>query len=117
MIGAPWWTESRRPVREVNGAAASRRGGLCESSSLRVDVVAPNPRRGCRPFQARKSLEEFDFDQVHSLRRDTISHLGGLDFTRLDLRGAPVGSDLNPSGIEPHRATEEGPRGPGVATL
>ncbi|HVY10807.1 MAG TPA: IS21-like element helper ATPase IstB [Mycobacteriales bacterium] len=31
-------------------------------------------------FPARKSLEEFDFDHARSLKRDTISHLGTLDF-------------------------------------
>jgi DNA replication protein DnaC len=29
---------------------------------------------------ARKSLEEFDFDHQRSLKRDTIAHLGTLDF-------------------------------------
>jgi DNA replication protein DnaC len=29
---------------------------------------------------ARKSLEEFDFDHARNLRRDTIAHLGTLDF-------------------------------------
>jgi DNA replication protein DnaC len=31
-------------------------------------------------FPARKSLEDFDFDHQRSLKRDTISHLGTLDF-------------------------------------
>ena len=31
-------------------------------------------------FPARKSLEEFDFDHTRSLKRDTIMHLGTLDF-------------------------------------
>ncbi len=31
-------------------------------------------------FPARKSLEEFDFDHVRGLKRDTIAHLGTLDF-------------------------------------
>ena len=31
-------------------------------------------------FPARKSLEEFDFDHARSLKRDTIMHLGTLDF-------------------------------------
>lgn len=31
-------------------------------------------------FPARKTLEEFDFDHQRSLKRDTISHLGALDF-------------------------------------
>jgi DNA replication protein DnaC len=31
-------------------------------------------------FPSRKSLEEFDFDHARSLKRDTIAHLGTLDF-------------------------------------
>jgi hypothetical protein len=31
-------------------------------------------------FTARKSLEEFDFDHARGLKRDTIAHLGTLDF-------------------------------------
>jgi DNA replication protein DnaC len=31
-------------------------------------------------FPARKSIEEFDFDHARSLKRDTIMHLGTLDF-------------------------------------
>jgi DNA replication protein DnaC len=31
-------------------------------------------------FPARKSLEEFDFDHQRSADRDTIAHLGTLDF-------------------------------------
>jgi DNA replication protein DnaC len=31
-------------------------------------------------FPARKSLEEFDFDHARALKRDTIAHLGTLDF-------------------------------------
>jgi DNA replication protein DnaC len=31
-------------------------------------------------FPARKSLEEFDFDHARGLRRDTVAHLGTLDF-------------------------------------
>jgi len=31
-------------------------------------------------FPARKSLEEFDFDHTRNLKRDTIAHLGTLDF-------------------------------------
>ncbi len=31
-------------------------------------------------FPARKSLEEFDYDHARGLRRDTITHLGTLDF-------------------------------------
>jgi DNA replication protein DnaC len=31
-------------------------------------------------FPARKSLEEFDYDHARGLKRDTIAHLGTLDF-------------------------------------
>ena len=31
-------------------------------------------------FPARKSLQEFDFDHARGLKRDTIAHLGTLDF-------------------------------------
>jgi DNA replication protein DnaC len=31
-------------------------------------------------FPARKSLEEFDFDHARALKRETITHLGTLDF-------------------------------------
>jgi DNA replication protein DnaC len=31
-------------------------------------------------FPARKSLEEFDYDHQHSVKRETIAHLGTLDF-------------------------------------
>src|SRR6266700_81745 len=31
-------------------------------------------------FPARKSIEEFDFEHARSLKRDTIAHLGTLDF-------------------------------------
>jgi DNA replication protein DnaC len=31
-------------------------------------------------FPARKSLEEFDYDHPRSLKRETIAHLGTLDF-------------------------------------
>jgi DNA replication protein DnaC len=31
-------------------------------------------------FPARKSLEEFDFDHARGLNRDTLAHLGTLDF-------------------------------------
>jgi len=31
-------------------------------------------------FPARKSLEEFDYDHARALKRDTIAHLGTLDF-------------------------------------
>src|ERR1700761_5611559 len=35
--------------------------------------------RGAR-FPSKKTLEEFDFDHQRSLKRETIAHLGTLDF-------------------------------------
>src|ERR1700742_3807858 len=44
-------------------------------------------------FPSRKSLEEFDFDHARGLKRDTIAHLGTLDFVvpknNLASRGPP----------------------------
>ena len=37
-------------------------------------------------FPARKSLEEFDFDHARGLKRDTIAHLGTLDFAEVFAR-------------------------------
>jgi DNA replication protein DnaC len=34
-------------------------------------------------FPARKSIEEFDFDHQRSLKRETITHLGTLDFVAI----------------------------------
>lgn len=34
-------------------------------------------------FPSRKSLEEFDFDHARGLKRDTVAHLGTLDFVTL----------------------------------
>ncbi len=31
-------------------------------------------------FPARKSLEDFDFEHQHSVRKDVVAHLGALDF-------------------------------------
>ena len=31
-------------------------------------------------FPARKALEDFDYEHQRSLKRDTIAHLGTLDF-------------------------------------
>ena len=33
-----------------------------------------------RPLPGPQSLEEFDFDHARGLKRDTIAHLGTLDF-------------------------------------
>jgi DNA replication protein DnaC len=40
-------------------------------------------------FPARKSLEEFDYDPARGLKRETIAHLGTLDFVSRTLR--PIG--------------------------
>jgi DNA replication protein DnaC len=54
----------------VNNARADSKG----SGTVKLTV-----RRAAR-FPSRKSLEEFDFDHQRSLKRDTITHLGALDF-------------------------------------
>ena len=46
-------------------------------------------------FPARKSLEEFDYDHARSLKRETIAHLGTLDF----ITGKENVVFLGPSGI------------------
>jgi DNA replication protein DnaC len=44
-------------------------------------------------FPARKSLEEFDYDHARGLKRDTLAHLGTLDFVtardNVDFLGPP----------------------------
>jgi DNA replication protein DnaC len=45
----------------------------------RQDHGGENRIRAAR-FPARKSLEDFDFDHQRSLKRETIAHLGTLDF-------------------------------------
>ncbi len=47
--------------------------------AARQDHGGENRVRAAR-FPARKSLEDFDFDHQRSLKRDTIAHLGTLDF-------------------------------------
>jgi DNA replication protein DnaC len=47
--------------------------------SAREDHGGEGRVRAAR-FPARKSLEDFDFDHASGLRRDTIAHLGTLDF-------------------------------------
>jgi DNA replication protein DnaC len=42
-------------------------------------------------FPARKSLEEFDFDHARGLKRDTIAHLGTLDFVAARENGVFLG--------------------------
>jgi DNA replication protein DnaC len=47
--------------------------------SAREDHGGEGRVRAAR-FPARKSLEDFDFDHARGLKRDTIAHLGTLDF-------------------------------------
>src|SRR6188472_4027201 len=47
--------------------------------SAREDHGGEGRVRAAR-FPARKSLEEFDFEHARGLKRDTIAHLGTLDF-------------------------------------
>ena len=61
-------------ARAVPGRLPATRG---------VRPVTPTAREGrirAARFPARKSLEEFDFDHQRSLKRETIAHLGTLDF-------------------------------------
>src|SRR5262245_47419858 len=55
------------------------------AAGLQRKVAAREPHGGegrirTARFPSRKSLEEFDFDHQRSLKRDTITHLGTLDF-------------------------------------
>jgi DNA replication protein DnaC len=55
------------------------------SACLQREVAAREAHGGegrirAARFPARKSLEEFDFDHARGLNRQTISHLGALDF-------------------------------------
>ena len=55
------------------------------AACLQREVAARESHGGegrIRParFPARKSLEEFDFDHARGLNRDTVAHLGTLDF-------------------------------------
>src|SRR4051812_30244512 len=55
------------------------------AACLQREVSAREPHGGegrirSARFPARKSLEEFDFDHARSVRRETIAHLGTLDF-------------------------------------
>src|SRR5215216_492238 len=54
-------------------------------------------------FPARKSLEEFDFDHARGLKRDTIAHLGTLDFVaardNVVFLGPPGTGKTHPTGL------------------
>jgi DNA replication protein DnaC len=55
------------------------------AACLQREVAAREAHGGEGPirtarFPARKSLEEFDYDHARSLKRETIAHLGTLDF-------------------------------------
>jgi DNA replication protein DnaC len=55
------------------------------AACLQREVVAREAHGGegrirAARFPSRKSLEEFDFDHQRTLKRDTITHLGTLDF-------------------------------------
>src|ERR1700678_450596 len=47
--------------------------------AARQDHGGENRVRSAR-FPARKSIEDFDFDHQRSLKRETVLHLGTLDF-------------------------------------
>src|ERR1700739_1284765 len=55
------------------------------AACLQREVAARESHRGegrirAARFPSRESLEEFDFDHARGLKRDTIAHLGTLDF-------------------------------------
>jgi DNA replication protein DnaC len=50
------------------------------TGGLRPGITRRGSRIRAARFPARKSLEEFDFDHARGLKRDTIAHLGTLDF-------------------------------------
>src|SRR5918911_394915 len=58
---------------------ASPRGLLSTEVSSRESHDGESRIKAAR-FPARKTLEEFDFTFQTSLRRDTVLHLGQLDF-------------------------------------
>ena len=72
---------TRRPHRSSRPycRAISRPLGS-EPSSARWASAQCHACRCRSRFPARKSLEEFDFDHARALKRDTIAHLGTLDF-------------------------------------
>src|SRR5262249_275674 len=78
-------------LREAAGRLAGRARGETWSheeflaACLQREVAARESHGGegrirAARFPARKSLEEFDFDHARALKRDTIAHLGTLDF-------------------------------------
>jgi DNA replication protein DnaC len=52
----------------------------CLQREVSANPTAVRGRIRVARFPARKSLEEFDFDYARGLKRDTIAHLGTLDF-------------------------------------
>jgi hypothetical protein len=75
-IGAP--AGRTRPQRVLDPRGIPRR--LPATRSLRPRGPRGEGRIRAARFPARKSLEEFDFDHARGLKRDTIAHLGTLDF-------------------------------------
>ena len=66
------------PVGVVVARGVPRR--LPATRGLRRESHGGEGRIRAARFPARKRLEEFDFDHARSLKRDTIAHLGTLDF-------------------------------------
>src|SRR5882672_2163444 len=65
---AEGWTHE-----EYLAACLQRENATRSSSGAEIRIKAAR-------FPARKSLEDFDYDHQHSVKRDTIAHLGTLDF-------------------------------------
>ena len=76
------------PVGRAAGRASPRRGWTHEeflAGCLQREVAAREAHGGegrirAARFPARQSLEEFDSDHARGLKRDTVAHLGTLDF-------------------------------------
>lgn len=74
---------SKSPRADADGRRDHRPGALRHlPGRARAGVRANGGELRIRAagFQARKNLEDFDYDQQRSPRGDTIAHLGALDF-------------------------------------
>ena len=58
---------------EYLAACLQRENAARSSSGAEIRIKAAR-------FPARKSLEDFDFDHQHAVKRETLAHLGTLDF-------------------------------------
>jgi DNA replication protein DnaC len=80
-----WQVNGCTPVQLAPGGSRNRHRGPAESAKQPSSVASgasSNSATATYParFPARKSLEESGFDHARGLKRDTIAHLGTLDF-------------------------------------